>query len=209
MTAPADPGAGGLAPPELPRIVQAGDPVLRQPADAVRTDALGSSELRELVRVMVEVMRRAPGVGLAAPQIGVGLQVIVIEDKAEYQARSPAEDLAARGRTPLPLQAIVNPTLRTVGEVTATFFEGCLSVRGYAALVERSAEVEVEGFDEDGAPVRMRARGWPARILQHEVDHLRGTLYVDRMLTRSLCSNDEVDRWLGRPVAEVRAALRV
>jgi peptide deformylase len=121
-------------------------------------------------------------------------------------SRLEHEERALRGRVPVPLRVIVNPVLLPRGAKTATFFEGCLSVAGYMALVERYDSVEVSGIDERGAEVRWTTSGWPARILQHEVDHLDGTLYVDRMLTRSLCSNDLADRWLHRPIEEVRAA---
>jgi len=192
----------------LPPIVQAGDPVLRAAAAAVPPDYLGGREFRALVQAMVAVMRAAPGVGLAAPQIGVGLQVIVLEDTEALMAKLSPSERAARGRAPFPLRIIVNPTLTRREGGRATFFEGCLSVRGYMALVERDLEVEVTGLDERGAPVTWQARGWPARILQHEVDHLRGTLYVDRMLSRTFSCNEEVSgRWFDRPIDEVRAAL--
>src|SRR4051812_9478474 len=90
-----------------------------------------------------------------------------------------------------------------------TFFEGCLSVAGYMALVERDREVVVTGLDEHGEPLRWEASGWPARILQHEIDHLRGTLYIDRMISRSFCANSEVERWLSRPLEEVKRELGV
>lgn len=202
---------------KLPKIVQAGDPVLRTAAAPVPDEEIGSKKLKDLVKTMVEVMRQAPGVGLAAPQIGVGLQVIVLEDREALMARLSQEDRDERGRVPFPLTAIVNPTLKVIGGGIAsasglgraTFFEGCLSVAGYMALVERDLCVEVTGVSPEGDPVQWRAEGWPARILQHEVDHLRGTLYVDRMLTRSFCSNEEVQRWLKLPIPEVRAALGV
>jgi peptide deformylase len=157
---------------------------------------------------MTEVMRRAPGVGLAAPQIGVDLALIVLEDSAALMARLSPEERAARGRVAFPLKVIVNPVLSTHGEARATFFEGCLSVPGYMALVERALEVEVTGVDEDGDPVTWRAAGWPARILQHEVDHLEGTLYVDRMIARTFATNAEVQaRWLALSADDVRASL--
>jgi peptide deformylase len=202
---------------KLPKIVQAGDPVLRAPAAPVPADELGTRKLANLVSTMVEVMRRAPGVGLAAPQIGVPLQVIVSEDSEALMTRLSPEEQEARGRVPFPLIAIVNPTLRVLGGSLAsptgagraTFFEGCLSVPGYMALVERELRVEVTGVTPEGDPVQWTAEGWPARILQHEVDHLHGVLYVDRMLSRSFCSNDEAQRWMNISIAEVRAALRV
>lgn len=194
---------------QLPKIVQAGNTVLRRPAAEVPADQLGTSELRSLVATMVDVMRAAPGVGLAAPQIGVGLQVIVLEDRDDLMARLSPEDRARRGRVAFPLKVIVNPVLTLRGDARATFFEGCLSVGGYMALVERDLEVSVTGVDENGEPVRWDATGWPARILQHEVDHLKGTLYVDRMLTRSFCANEEAVGWINRSIDEVRQALDV
>lgn len=199
---------------ELPAIVQAGHPILRAAAAPVRNDQLGTSHLRSLVSTMVAVMRAAPGVGLAAPQIGVDLRVIVLEDRKDLMERLPPEDCDARGRVPFPLTAICNPvlTVRPVGEGTpphAMFFEGCLSVTGYMALVARHFAVEVTGVDPEGAPVRLDVTGWPARILQHEVDHLNGILYVDRMITRSLTSNAEAQRWILMPEAELRAALGI
>jgi peptide deformylase len=154
-------------------------------------------------------MRKAPGVGLAAPQIGIGLSLIVLEDAEQLMSRLSPEDRAARGRVPFPLKAIANPVLRVVGDAKATFFEGCLSVNGYMALVERALEVEVEGRDERGDPVTWRVSGWPARILQHECDHLAGTLYVDRMIARTFGANAEIAaRWLGQTPDAVRQALR-
>jgi peptide deformylase len=161
---------------------------------------------------MTLVMRAAPGVGLAAPQIGVSRQVIVVEDPEERLSRADPAGLALRERRPLPLTVIVNPTLRIVEGPTATFLEGCLSVTGYMALVRRALEVEVAGIDATGPePVARvwRVRGWPARILQHEVDHLRGTLYVDRMHPRSLSGPDEAGRWAGSTTEEMAAELGV
>ena len=192
----------------LPPIVQAGQPVLRRPAAAVATELFGTAKLRQLVATMTEVMRKAPGVGLAAPQIGVGLSLVVLEDAEALMARLTPEDRAARGRVAFPLQAIANPTLTVHGTAKATFFEGCLSVPGYMALVERALEVEVRGLDPAGDPVTWRVAGWPARILQHEVDHLAGRLYVDRMITRTFSANAEVQaRWLALPASEILAEL--
>jgi peptide deformylase len=196
----------------LPRIVQAGDPVLRAVAKIVAPHETETAAFRALVETMVSVMRAAPGVGLAAPQIGVAKQVIVLEDREDLMARLDAEALAARARVPLPLTVIVNPKLRLIEGPAATFLEGCLSVTGYVALVRRAAEVEVTGLDATGPDVRprvWRVRGWPARILQHEVDHLNGTLYVDRMYPRSLCGPEETHRLAGKTTEEIAASLGV
>lgn len=192
----------------LPPIIQAGHPTLRAPAREVPREILGTKDLKTLIKSMVAVMRAAPGVGLAAPQIGVSMQIIVLEDSEALMSKLSPAYRAERERAPFPLKVILNPTLTARGSGRATFFEGCLSVKGYVALVERDLEVEVTGVDEEGAPMTWSARGWPARILQHEVDHLRGTLYVDRMQSRTLCCNEEVvERWFDQPIDEVRRVL--
>ena len=193
--------------PSLPPVVQAGHPVLRAVAELGDPARLGSRDVQALVHTMVAVMRAAPGVGLAAPQIGVPLQVIVLEDAEALMSKLTPAERAARGRVPYPLQVLVKTKLRPIGAERATFFEGCLSVKGYMALVERALEVEVSGLDEHGKEVTVRVSGWPARILQHEIDHLRGTLYVDRMLTRTLCCNEEAPRWINLPASETREKL--
>jgi peptide deformylase len=161
----------------------------------------------QLVEIMVDVMRAAPGVGLAAPQIGVPLRIFVAEDAAERLARVAPESLAARGRAPLPLLAFVNPTVTLAGGEPAIFFEGCLSVRGYGALVPRAAAVHVSALDPSGAPLALELQGWPARIMQHEMDHLDGTLYVDRMISRSLASDAEIARLAAMSVDDVLGEL--
>lgn len=189
-------------------IVQAGHPVLRAEAALVPQERFGTRELRDLVATMVEVMRAAPGVGLAAPQIGVGLRVLVMEDSEALMSKLSPEERAARGRTPLPLVTFVNPTIVRRGGGRAVFFEGCLSVAGYMAIVSRDLEVEVAGVDVNGDPIRQVYRGWPARIAQHEIDHLGGTLYIDRMISRTFACYDEIKaRWLGKAPEEILAAL--
>ncbi|KAK1416792.1 hypothetical protein QVD17_25909 [Tagetes erecta] len=170
---------------DLPEIVQAGDPVLHEPAQDVRPDEIGSDRIQKIVDDMVKVMRRAPGVGLAAPQIGIPLKIIVLEDTEEYIGYAPKEDVKAQDRRPFDLLVIINPNLQKKGNKSALFFEGCLSVDGYRAMVERFLEVEVTGLDRYGKPIKVSASGWQARILQHECDHLAGTLYVDKMTKRT------------------------
>jgi peptide deformylase len=172
----------------LLKIVEAGDPVLRAPARALTPDEVRSPSMQALVELMRETMRHAPGVGLAAPQIGESLALAVIEDRAEYQEDVPPGDLAARGRAPVPFHVIVNPRLTVTGAGLAAFHEGCLSVPGYMAEVARAVAVRVDALDHAGRPVTIEASGWYARILQHEIDHLGGTLYVDRMDTRTFAS---------------------
>ncbi len=196
----------------LPAIVQAGHPVLRTKAAPLTPGEWEAPGFRHLVETMISVMRAAPGVGLAAPQIGIPKRVIVLEDREELLRRVSAESLEERGRTAWPLTVVVNPTLRLVETEWATFLEGCLSVTGYVALVRRAVEVEVLGLDATGPDIRervWRVRGWPARIFQHEIDHLNGTLYVDRMYPRSLVSPGETARWAGKSTQEIAAGLGV
>ncbi|MDB5213007.1 MAG: Peptide deformylase [Myxococcaceae bacterium] len=189
-------------------IVQAGTPVLRARAEEVPVEKIATPEMQALFQTMIATMREAPGVGLAAPQIGIPWRIIVLEDRAENVAKLGAAELREREREPFVTRVFVNPVLRAVGEEQVMFFEGCLSVKGYVGLVERSREVEVTGLDEHGAPQIWRVKGWPARILQHEVDHLEGTLYVDRMKTRSFATTEEATaRYGGRSIAEVRKLL--
>lgn len=193
-----------------PPIVQAGNTILRTPAAHVEPQHITSDEMRSLVRTMVDVMRSAPGVGLAAPQIGIGLAVIVLEDTELRMAKLTKEQRKERERTPIPLMVVFNPTLRVTSTEKTTFFEGCLSVQGYMALVDRHLSVEVTGFDLDGKPLQRELRGWGARILQHEVDHLQGNLYIDRMHTRSFCCNEDMSaKWLDLPIAHVKQAFGI
>jgi peptide deformylase len=186
--------------PATAPIVQAGDPVLRHPARLVRPDELDTAAFTRLLAVMRDTMRAAPGVGLAAPQIGVPLQVAVIEDRPEYLSRHDAAELAEREREPVAMHVIINPRLTILDGGTTEFFEGCLSVDGYLAKVARARRVRVDAVDEHGAPLTIEARGWYARILQHEIDHLAGTLYIDRMTPRTLTTQDNFARFA--PVGE-------
>jgi len=187
----------------LPPIVQAGSTVLRRIAHPVPRQLFGTPALNELAELMTEVMRQAPGVGLAAPQIGVPLRVFVAEDPDERISQIPEEARRVRARMALPLTVLINPVVDGSGERSAIFFEGCLSVRGYAALVPRWESVRVSGLDLQGRPVSLQLKGWPARIMQHEMDHLNGKLYVDRMITRSLAAEPELRRLSSMPVEDV------
>lgn len=176
------------------KIVQAGEKVLRQRAAVLTPDQIRSKETRQLIEQMRETMYEAPGVGLAAPQIGLPLQLAVIEDKAEYQKDAPPEFIKERERKPVGFHVIANPVITLEPDDSVAFFEGCLSVAGATAVVKRARRVRVDCLDHKGKPCTINASGWYARILQHEIDHLHGTLYVDRMLTRTFMTVDNFSR---------------
>jgi peptide deformylase len=190
------------------KVVQAGDPVLRQASRPVSADEIKSASMQQLIELMRETMRDSPGVGLAAPQVGESLQLAVIEDRVEYMRDLSPDQLAARQRSPIEFHVIFNPRVSILGDSSAEFFEGCLSVTGYAALVRRSARIRVDCLNEHAEPVTIEAQGWYARILQHEIDHLNGTLYVDRMETRSFTTAENLTRiWKNQAVQKVRSEL--
>lgn len=185
-------------------IVQAGDPVLRKVARIMSVDEIRSRATQDLIELMCETMRAAPGVGLAAPQIGESLQLAVIEDRADYINDIPPEKLAELKRSAVDFHVIINPKLTIVGNTKVDFFEGCLSVAGFAAVVSRGESVRVECLNERAEPVTINAQGWYARILQHEIDHLNGTLYIDRMHSRSFTTVQNADLfWRNRSIDEV------
>ncbi|HLH06937.1 MAG TPA: peptide deformylase [Terriglobales bacterium] len=191
------------------KLHQLGDPVLRQVARELNAGEIGSDFIRQLIEHMKEAMRDAPGVGLAAPQIGLPLQLAVIEDRPEYLKDVSKEELRAKGRKPVSFHAMINPRIvRSEGE-TQEFFEGCLSFAGYAAIVPRAHKVTVEYLDETGKRKTVSAEGWYARILQHEIDHLNGTAYVDRMHTRTLTTMENFNRnWKSRSEEDVLRMLK-
>src|SRR5437764_13307983 len=191
------------------KILQVGEPVLRQRAKALSPAEISSREVQELIDWMRETMHGAPGVGLTAPQIGIPLQLAVIEDKPEYMRDAPAEVLKERIKKPVPLHVIINPKITFHKGAQREFFEGCLSLAGFTAVVERAAKVKVECLDHRGQPKVIEASGWYARILQHEIDHLHGTLYIDRMYTRSFMNLDNFTRfWKNKSRAEIKALVK-
>ena len=178
----------------LPAIVQAGHPVLRQLA-APFDGQLNDAELGQLIDLMRSVMHKAPGVGLAAPQLGIPLQLAVLEDQFDVDP----EVAAARGREPLPFFAMLNPSYRPIDGAYVAFYEGCLSVNGLQAAVNRPESVRLEFTAPDGTGQQRELTGWQARIVQHETDHLHGILYLDRAELRSISSNAEYSARCAQP----------
>lgn len=185
------------------KIAQVGEPVLRTQARQLTRAEIVSDEIQRLIVDMHDTMQDAPGVGLAAPQIGLPLQLAVIEDREQMWSNLSPHELAEKERRAVPFHVVINPEITLVGDEKPEFFEGCLSLDGFSAVVPRSRRVRVSYLDDRGEPRTIEAVGWYARILQHEIDHLRGTLYIDRMNSRTFMSVDNWTRfWKGKPVRE-------
>lgn len=182
-------------------IVQAGDPVLRAVATPYEGQ-LDAAVLADLLLALRETMHAAPGVGLAAPQVGLGLALTVIEDTWPV-----VDDEVAlrRERVLVPYRVLMNPRYEPVGDERVAFYEGCLSVQGWQAVRTRWRTVHLTGQDEHGHPLDEMLRGWPARIVQHETDHLAGHLYVDDAEMRSLVGPGGPLAWAAEPGPEQAA----
>lgn len=192
----------------LLKIVQVGHPALRQQARNLSNEEILTPEIQHLIGLMRDAMRNAPGVGLAAPQIGESIQLAVIEDRPEYIKSVPQEIVTERERAAVPFHVIINPKLIVSDPSPARFFEGCLSLSGFTALVPRASEVRVSCLNERAEPVEITAQGWYARILQHEIDHLNGILYIDRMNSRSFMTQERFrDDWASKPIKQICAGL--
>ncbi|WP_420733008.1 peptide deformylase [Brevibacterium luteolum] len=177
-------------------IVEAGHPVLRQPTEEV-DGQIDDATLTQLAEAMRKTMQAAPGVGLAAPQVGISLRMFVIEDPAPVLG----EVARIRERTPTPFAAIVNSHYRAVGDEQVAFYEGCLSIPGYQAVVARPRTIALTGHHLGGGSIEREITGWEARIVAHETDHLDGVLYTDLAEMRSLATSAQVARWWSQPTA--------
>jgi peptide deformylase len=190
------------------KILQVGDPVLRRQARPLERDEILAPATQELILRMRDTMRDAPGVGLAAPQIGESIQLVVIEDPPQAHAGMTPAQLAERERNAVAFHVLVNPRLTVEDGDHVIAYEGCLSLAGFSMIVPRWRRVRVDALDEHGEPVVKTATGWYARILQHEIDHLRGVVCCDRMEPRSLTTQDNHLRyWRNMPVDAALATL--
>jgi peptide deformylase len=150
----------------LRQIVTLPDPVLRRKARPV---TVFDADLQTLIDDMIETMRAAPGVGLAAPQVGVSERAIVVEYAIDEEDEN----------APKKLYVMVNPEIKQCSEETELGIEGCLSVPGWQGEVERNLSITVKGLNRRGQPMRVKAKGWMARIFQHEIDHINGVVFTD------------------------------
>ncbi|XP_016989973.1 peptide deformylase, mitochondrial [Drosophila rhopaloa] len=167
--------------PPYRHFTQIGDPVLRQVAEEVPPERIDTKEIDQIIDRMVKVLRHYDCVGVAAPQIGIPLRIIVMEFREGKQEQFKPEIYEERKMSTLPLTVFINPELEIISSQVNKHPEGCMSVRGYSAKVERYDKVRIRGIGKLDTPSEMELEGWSARIAQHEVDHLNGTIYVDRM----------------------------
>jgi peptide deformylase len=155
----------------LRTIVTLPEPVLRRKARPVKSF---DKNLQTLIEDMIETMRDAPGVGLAAPQVGISDRLIVVEYADPPEDEEDLEEFKPK------LFVMVNPEILKTSEETILGVEGCLSIPGLVGEVERFAMVQVKGQNRRGQPMKVKAEGWLARIFQHEIDHVNGIVFPDR-----------------------------
>jgi peptide deformylase len=162
----------------LRQIVTLPEPVLRRKAKPITKF---DKDLQTLIDDMIETMREAPGVGLAAPQVGVSERLAVIEYAEEEDDEDEAEGIEENPKPAKPKQlfVIINPEIVKASGEKINGIEGCLSIPGLVGEVERHEAIQVKALNRYGKPVKLKVDGWMARIFQHEIDHLNGVLFTD------------------------------
>ncbi len=157
----------------LRKIVTLPEPILRRKARPVSTF---DKNLQTLIDDMIETMREAPGVGLAAPQVGISDRLIVVEYADPPEDEEEAEPKEVKPK----LYVMLNPEIVKTSEEKVLGVEGCLSIPGLVGEVERFQMIQVKGLNRHGRPMKVKAEGWLARIFQHEIDHVNGVVFPDR-----------------------------
>lgn len=165
------------------RLCKQGDPMLRQPARELSNDEINTEDFKTLVDRMVQIMQEHGGQGLAAPQVGIDVQLIVFQfTEDDYQNALKCygkHGVQKREMRVFPLTVLVNPKMKVSDFNRTVFEEGCLSLQRTVGKVERYKTISVEGLNEHGEIIQFNATGWMARILQHEIHHLKGILISD------------------------------
>jgi peptide deformylase len=191
------------------KVARMGHPVLRTPATPIDPGDIKSPRIQQLIDDMFETMQEYQGVGLAGPQVHEGLRLFV----AGLAPRKPGpgkgdheedEEDEEEDQPRVPLMVLINPEITIVGNEIAEDWEGCLSIPDIRGRVPRAAQIQVKAYDRRGRRVEMLARGFTARVIQHETDHLDGVLFFDRMKSlQTLTFLDEFSRyWHARDVPE-------
>ena len=177
---------------------------MRKNARFLTIEEIKSIPVQELIQIMYKTVH-GRGVGLAAPQIGYSLQIAVVEDLEEYISSLPIEVREERERDPVPFYVLINPKIIWLDKEEASFFEGCLSISDKARIVPRAKRITVSYLDEQGENHIITAKGWHARILQHEIGHLNKTLYIDVSDSRTEVTMDEYkNHWVYARSSEIQ-----
>ncbi|HET9314690.1 MAG TPA: peptide deformylase [Vicinamibacteria bacterium] len=168
------------------KVARIGHPAIRTPSRPLTPEEIASPALQKLIDDMIDTMKDYDGVGLAAPQVHLDLQLAVIE--------VPARD--ERAEDAVPLTVLINPRVTKVGEETVNGWEGCLSIPELRGVVPRAKRVLLKALDREGRPFEVETEGFFARVIQHECDHLDGRVYLDRMPhMRSLTYLHEMEKY--------------
>ena len=180
-------------------VCQIGHPVLRRIAKPVSRDKIPTPEFQKLLDHMIRIMRENKAVGLAAPQVGVGLQVFCMELSDLHHKLIGAERFVKLQMSILPLTILINPHLTVTNDTPVTHEEGCVSMGGYVGRVARATGVQIDGLNRHGDEEQHNLTDWTARIAQHEYDHLQGVIYIDKMeggsLRSMLCTEHKGVDW--------------
>lgn len=172
------------------KVARMGHPVLRAKALPVPKDQIASAQVQRLIDDMFETMREYSGIGLAAPQVHEGVRIFVAGLRSAPVGDAVADD------EDMPFMTLINPEITPLGEPLSEGWEGCLSIPDIRGLVPRAPEVRVKAYDRTGKRVSFVAKGLPARVIQHETDHLDGVLFLDRMRSfESLAFMEEYRRY--------------
>ena len=172
------------------KVARLGHPVLRAKALPIPPGEIPTPRIQRLIDDMFETMREYAGIGLAGPQVHEGLRVFVAGVRATPLTGAMSDD------DEMPLVVLINPEVTPVGDTTEAGWEGCLSIPDIRGLVPRPVEIRVQAYDRSGQRVSFAATGLPARVIQHETDHLDGVLFFDRMRSfESLTFLDEYRRY--------------
>lgn len=167
--------------PPYTHFVQMGDPVLRTTTKPVDLNRITSTETQNIINNMRIVLEDYDAFGVSAPQIGVPLSIFALQCTEQQICKSSSDTLNTRGMVETPFKVFINPKVKPVGETNIVDREGCCSMNQYSANVSRHKEVVVSAYNEKGEPVTWNAKDWNARIVQHEMDHLNGILFIDKL----------------------------
>jgi len=173
------------------KVARMGHPVLRAKAQPIDPAEIGSPQIQQLIDDMFETMREYSGIGLAAPQVHQSLRLFVAGIRP-----APGGTTDLDGEEEMPFVVLINPEIVPVGDLVEPGWEGCLSIPDVRGLVPRAVDIRVDAYDRLGRKVTLKAQGLPARVIQHETDHLDGVLFFDRMRSlKTLTFMDEYQRY--------------